>query len=139
MNINPYLGFNGECEAAFKFYASVLGGKIEAMIPHEGTPAAEHVPPDWRNKIMHARLSVNGNVLMGSDAPPPHRAEPKGFHVSINVQNPAEADRIFHALAEKGTVEMPIQQTFWASRFGMLVDRFGIPWMINCDPSGAAA
>jgi PhnB protein len=139
MHINPYLEFNGECEAAFKVYAQVLGGKIEAMIPHEGTPAAEHVPADWRNKIMHARLAVNGNVLMGSDAPPPHRAEPKGFHVSINVENPLEADRVFHALAEKGTVQMPIQETFWAARFGMLVDRFGTPWMVNCEKRGTGA
>jgi PhnB protein len=72
MQLNPYLVFNGNCEAAFKFYEKVLGGKIEAMLPHEGTPAAEHVPPEWRNKIMHARLSVGDKVLMGSDAPPDH-------------------------------------------------------------------
>ena len=74
MQINPYLTFDGQCEAAFKFYQKVLGGKIEAMIPHEGTPAAEHVPADWRSKIMHARLSVGDKVLMGSDAPPDHHS-----------------------------------------------------------------
>jgi PhnB protein len=133
MRLNPYLTFNGQCEAAFKFYEQCLGGKIEAMIPHGGTPAAEHVPSEWHNKIMHARLTVGDDVLMGSDAPPDRYKEPKGFSVALQIKEPAEAERIFHALAENGTVGMPIQQTFWAIRFGMLVDRFGIPWMVNCD------
>jgi PhnB protein len=133
MQLNPYLVFNGNCEAAFKFYEKVLGGKIEAMLPHEGTPAAEHVPPEWRNKIMHARLSVGDKVLMGSDAPPDHYEAMKGFSVTLGIDRPADAERIFHALAEKGTVRLPIQQTFWAARFGMLVDQFGTPWMINCE------
>jgi PhnB protein len=133
MQLNPYLVFNGNCEAAFKFYEKVLGGKIEAMLPHEGTPAAEHVPPEWRNKIMHARLSVGDKVLMGSDAPPDHYEAMKGFSVTLGIDRPADAERIFHALAEKGTVRLPIQKTFWAARFGMLVDQFGTPWMINCE------
>jgi len=133
MQLNPYLTFSGQCEAAFRFYEKVLGGKIEAMMPHEGTPAAEHVPPEWRSKIMHARLTVGDKVLMGSDAPPAHHEPMKGFSVTLGVEDPADAERIFHALAENGTVRMPIQQTFWAARFGMLVDRFGTPWMINCE------
>lgn len=133
MQMNPYLTFNGQCEAAFKFYEKCLGGKIEAMLPHKGTPAEAHTPPEWRDKIMHARLNVNGEVLMGSDAPPDHYKEPKGFSVSLQLKDPAESERIFNALAEGGKVGMPLQQTFWATRFGMLVDRFGIPWMINCD------
>jgi PhnB protein len=133
MQLNPYLTFNGQCEAAFKFYEQCLGGKIVAMVPHEGTPAQEHVPAEWRNKVLHARLVVGDEVLMGSDAPPDRYEEPKGFSVTLGVDNPAEAERIFNALAEKGTVRMPLQQTFWAVRFGMLVDRFGVPWMINCE------
>jgi PhnB protein len=133
MQLNPYLTFKGQCEAAFKFYEKVLGGKIDAMIPHEGTPAAEHVPTEWRNKIMHARLVLGDKILMGSDAPPEHYEEMKGFSVTLGIDKPAEAERIFHALAESGTVRMPIQETFWAQRFGMLVDRFGTPWMINCE------
>jgi len=133
MQLNPYLLFNGQCEAAFKFYEKVLGGKIEAMLPHEGTPAAEHVPPEWRKKILHARLSVGDEVLMGSDAPADRYAAMKGFSVTIGVNDPKEAERIFHALAEKGSVRMPIEKTFWAERFGMLVDQFGTPWMINCE------
>ena len=133
MQVNPYLTFKGDCETAFKFYEKVLGGKIVMMQAHEGTPAAEQTPPEWRSKILHARMTVGDWVLMGSDAPPSRYEQPKGFSVTVNVEDPAEADRIFQALAENGTVRMPIQKTFWAIRFGMLVDRFGTPWMINCE------
>jgi PhnB protein len=132
MQINPYLFFKGQCEEAFKFYAQCLGGKIEAMMSHAGTPAETQVPPEWRDKILHARLTVGDNILMGSDAPPGRQQGTGGFSVSIMIDAPATAERIFHALAENGKVNMPIQKTFWAERFGMLVDRFGIPWMINC-------
>lgn len=134
MQLNSYLNFNGQCEAAFKFYAKCLNGKIEAMIPHEGTPAADHVPAEWRSKIMHARLAIGDQVLMGSDAPPSYFQKPQGFSVNIQVKEPAEADRVFKALGENGKATiMPIQQTFWAARFGMLVDQFGTPWMVNCE------
>ena len=133
MQLNPYLTFNGQCETAFKFYAQLLGGKIEAMLTHEGTPAEGHVPPEWRKKIMHARLTVGDQVLMASDAPPDHQEKPQGFSVSLNVDKPAEAERIFRALSENGKINMPLQQTFWAVRFGMCVDRFGTPWMVNCE------
>jgi PhnB protein len=136
MQLNPYLTFNGQCEAAFKFYEQCLGGKIIAMMTHAGTPAEQHVPAEWRNKIMHARLTVNDEVLMGSDAPPDHYQQPKGISVALQIKNAADAERTFHALAENGTVQMPIQETFWATRFGMLVDQFGIPWMINCEKAG---
>ena len=133
MKLYPYLTFNGQCEAAFKSYERCLGGKIETMMTHAGTPAEEHVPSEWREKILHARLRAGDEVLMGSDAPPNHYEEPTGFSVSLQVKDPAEAERIFHALAENGTVRMPIQKTFWAVRFGMLVDQFAIPWMVNCE------
>jgi PhnB protein len=133
MQMNPYLLFDGRCEAAFKFYAKALGGKIEAMMPHEGTPAAEHVPSEWRSKIIHARMVVGDKVLMGSDAPPDRHEAMKGISVMLGVEKPAEAERIFNALAEGAEVRMPLQRTFWAERFGMLVDQFGTPWMINCD------
>ena len=135
MQLNAYLVFNGQCEAAFKFYEQVLGGKILAMFTHAGTPVAEHVPPEWLNKIMHVTLKVGDSVLMGSDAPPDRYKKPEGFSVNIAVNDVAEAERIFPALAEDGTVGMPIQQTFWAERCGMLTDRFGIPWMVNCEGS----
>jgi PhnB protein len=133
MQLNSYLHFNGRCEEAFKFYEKLFGGKIEAIFPHEGTPAAEHVPPEWRKKIMHARLSVGDQVLMGSDVPPGHYNSPQGFRVNISVKNPADAERIFKALADKGKVTMPLEKTFWAQRFGMVNDQYGTPWMINCE------
>jgi PhnB protein len=85
-----------------------------------------------RNKILHARLIVGSDALMGTDESPDRYAAPKSFSVSLQIEDPADAERIFHALAENGIVQLPIQQTFWAERFGMLVDQFGIPWMVNC-------
>ncbi len=133
MQLNPYLFFNGQCEAAFKFYAQVLGGKIDGMLTHAVTPAEQQVPAEWRDKIMHARLIVGDQVLMASDAPPDHYEKPTGFSVSIQIKDKAEAERIFNALAEGGKVQMPFGQTFWAAGFGMCADRFGIPWMVNCE------
>ena len=133
MQLNPYLLFNGNCEAAFKFYEQVLGGKIEGMLTHAGTPAEQQVPAEWRDKILHARMTVGDTVLMASDAPPGRYDQPKGFSVSITLADPAHAERIFNALAENGTVQMPFQPTFWSPGFGMCVDRFDIPWMVNCE------
>jgi PhnB protein len=133
MQINPYLLFNGNCEEAFKFYEKLFGGKIEAMMTHAGTPAGENVPAEWGEKILHARLAVGDQILMASDAPPSHFEKPQGFSVSLDIKSPAEAERIFNGLAEKGKTTMPFGQTFWAYRFGMAVDRFGIPWIINCE------
>ena len=82
---------------------------------------------------MHASLNIGGNLLMGSDAPPDRHEQMKGFTVTLGFNDPSEAERVFHALSENGTVQMPIQKTFWAARFGMLVDQFGTPWMINCE------
>jgi len=133
MQTNSYLFFDGRCEEAFQFYEKVLGAKIEAMLRAEGTPMADKVPPEQRNKIMHARLTVGGTVLMASDCPPDQYQAPRGFSVTLGIETPAEAERVFNALADGGAVQMPIAETFWAKRFGMLTDRFGIPWMINCE------
>ena len=131
MKIEPYLNFNGQCREAFEFYASCLGGKITAMIPFAESGSADFVPPDAKNQIMHACLEVGGEVIMGSDAPGMYTA-PAGNYVSVHVDETADADRIFGALAESGQVQMPIDRTEWAERFGMVVDRFGTPWMVNC-------
>jgi PhnB protein len=139
MQVNPYLFFDGQCKEAFEFYANLLGGKIDAMLTHEGTPAADHVPAEWRNKIIHARLVLGNQIVMASDAPPEHQQKPQGFSVNISVDNPDEAERIFNALKEDGKVTMPFGETFWAVRFGMLVDRFGIPWMVNCEKAAQKA
>ena len=133
MQLNPYLFFTGNCKEAFTLYEKVLGGKIIAMMTHKETPAAEHTKPEWQDKIIHARMTFGDQVLMASDAPPEHHRPMQGFSASLTVQEPAEANRIFKAFSEDGQVTMPIQETFWAHRFGMLVDRFGTPWMINCE------
>ncbi len=136
MQILAYLSFDGDCEEAMRRYAEVLRGELVAMQPHEGTPAAEYVPPDWRNKIMHARLQVGDAVLMASDSPPGMQEKMRGISVALVLKDPAESERIFNALAEGGTVTMPLAETFWSPRFGMLTDRYGTPWMINCEPNG---
>jgi PhnB protein len=133
MQLNPYLMFNGTCEEAFKFYEQALGGTIQAMMSHEGSPMEQHVPAEWRKKIMHARMTIGDEVLMGSDCPPDRYEPMKGFTVTLGVDDPAEAERIFQALSPGAAIGMPIQETFWARRFGMLVDRFGTPWMVNCE------
>lgn len=134
MKWSPYLNFDGTCEAAFKFYEQCFEGQIVAMMPFGETPACEHVPSDHRDKIMHARLVVGDQVLMGSDSIPDHPYEGvKGASVAIAVDDPVTAERVFNALAAGGTITMPLQQTFWAIRFGMLVDRYNVPWMINCE------
>lgn len=133
MQLNPYLHFQGDCEAAFRFYEKATGGKILAMMTFAQTPMAGQTPPDLQGKIVHARMEVGGTILMGADAPHDRYQKPQGFSVILNVEEPAEADRVFHALAEGGGTTMPIQETFWARRFGMLVDKFGIPWMVNCE------
>jgi PhnB protein len=135
--VSPYLVFNGQCEAAFKLYEKVLGGKIESIFTFGDSPMAQQAPADWGNKIMHASMTIGNSVLMGSDAPPERYRPPQGFSLSVSTKDPAEAERMFNELAAGGKVEMPLQKTFWAAKFGMLVDRFGIPWMINCEQQAA--
>jgi PhnB protein len=131
MHLSTYLNFNGQCEAAFKFYERCLGGKIQMMMTYGESPMAGQVTPESRNKIMHVTLAVGDGVLMGCDAPPEHYEKPQGFFVQMGIEHPADAERLFQALSENGTVRMPLQPTFWAARFGMLIDQFGTPWMIN--------
>jgi PhnB protein len=133
MNLNPYLNFPGTCEEAMNFYAKALDGKIEAMMRVRGSPMEKNSPPDRLDKIIHARVRWGDHVLMASDAPPDYFKPMQGFSVTINLSDTAEAERIFAVLSEGGNVGMPIQQTFWAKRFAHFSDRFGTPWMINCE------
>jgi PhnB protein len=135
MQMNAYLSFSGECEAAFKFYEECLDGKIGEIFRYAGTPLAEQVPADWQNKVMHGSLAIGGHVLMGGDVAPDRYEKPKGFSLSLQMKSTTQAERIFRLLAKDGAVVMPLEKTFWAARFGMLVDRFGIPWLINCEGS----
>ncbi|MDA5194328.1 VOC family protein [Govanella unica] len=131
MNSIPYLSFNGDCKDAMTFYADVLEGKVAAMISHRGTPAESQTPPEWLDKIIHARIEYGDSVLMAGDVPSGMYRQPQGFGLNLMVDSEADADRIFTALKEGGTVTMPLAETFWAKKFGMLTDRYGIPWMVN--------
>jgi PhnB protein len=137
MKIAPYLFFPGNCREAFAAYEAIFGGKIVAMMSHEGTPAESQVAPDWIPKIMHACLDLGGGqMLMASDAPPDRSEGPmQSVSVSVNVKEDAEAERIFAALSDGARIKMPLAETFWAPRFGMLQDRFGTHWMIGAEPA----
>ncbi|MCO5065084.1 MAG: VOC family protein [Rhizobiaceae bacterium] len=131
MQVQPYLLFNGNCREAFETYHRILGGQMQAMLRQGDAPTDVQAPEDMKDKIMHACLVVDGDMLMASDVPPQYSKEPGGFSVSLQVDSASEAERIFNALADGGNVTMALSPTFWAESFGMLVDRFGTPWIIN--------
>ena len=133
MLISPYLSFKGDCEAAFKCYERCLDGRLGAIVRYEGSPLANQVPADWQDKVMHGSVTVGAQELMGGDVAPDAYEPTKGFTLSIQIASVPDAERIFRELATGGRVVLPLEKTFWAERFGMFVDRFGIPWMINCD------
>ena len=137
--INPYLNFNGECEAAFNFYKSVFGGEFDRMSRYKDMPPSADKPMNEADseKVMHVSLPISSeSVLMGSDVGgewAKHNVMGNNIQLSVNAESEEEARRIFTGLGEGGHVKMPLEKTFWAERFGMVVDRFGIPWLINCE------
>lgn len=133
MHLNPYLLFNGDCSEALKFYEEKLGAKTEAKMTFAGSPAAEGMPPEWGDKVLHGAIAIGDTKVFVSDAPPGHYETPTGISLSISLNDKAKGEEIFNALAEGGKTTMPFQQTFWAAGFGMCTDRFGIPWMVNCE------
>lgn len=133
MRVNPYLNFNGNCKEAFEFYAKVFQSTIAHLMTHANSPMAEHTPPDWQDKILHVAMKIGETIIFGSDAPPAHYRSPGGLHISVSIESIEESERIFAELSEGALITMPLQEMFWAYRFGMLTDRFGIPWMINCE------
>jgi PhnB protein len=136
MRVNTYLRFNGNCEEAFELYAKLGGGKVEMLQRFEDSPAQDQVPPALRKQVLHARLQLGDQVIMGSDAPPGRYQKPDGFSVSLTIDTPAEAERVFKGLSEGGEIMMPMAETFFAKRFAMFTDRFGTPWMVLCQPEG---
>jgi PhnB protein len=139
MTICPYLSFDGNCEEAFLFYARCFGGQVAPLFRFEGSPMAGSVPPEWGQKIMHGSVTIGGLELMGADSVPGGYSAPKGFVLSVQMADSADAERVFAELEIGGTVQMALQQTFWAERYGMVTDRFGIPWQINCAANAAPA
>ena len=133
MKIHAYLMFDGQCEAAFNRYAEVFGGKLE-MMRYADSPEDMEVPAEYQQRVMHVCLTVGDQLLMASDNLPQYPYEGiKGCSVSLQVDNVPEAERLYEALSAGGSVQMELQATFWATRFAMLTDRFGVSWMINCE------
>jgi PhnB protein len=133
MQVHTYLSFDGRCDAAIKFYEEAIGAKLMFKMTWGESPMSKDMPPETHKLIMHSTLAVGDGHLMCADAPPDHYTKPAGMSVSLNVKSREEGERIFNALSKNGTVTMPYQTTFWTQGFGMCVDQFGIPWMVNCD------
>jgi PhnB protein len=134
--VQPYLFFNGRCEEAIEFYRKSLGAEVGMIMRYKESPEPPQpgmVPPGFENKIMHSSFRVGQSMLMASDGCSTEKANFEGFTLSLSVANEAEADRVFGALAEGGQVRMPLSKTFWSPRFGMVMDRFGIGWMISVE------
>lgn len=138
MAFHPYLFFGGNCREAFTRYQAVFGGEL-TLLPMSDMPPDMEVPAEQKDLIMHAALMIGDNLLMGSDDPTTEAFGPvQGMQVNYSVGDVAEADRAFAALAEGGKVTMPMAETFWSPSFGMCVDAFGTPWMVNAEPPPAS-
>jgi PhnB protein len=133
MQVAPYLSFRGDCEEALTLYARCLGGRVGELFRYGGSPMEGDAPAGWSDKIMHGSVQIGDQTVMGADMAPAQYDEPKGFSLSVHLKSTADAERIFQELSSGGKVIMPLEKTFWAALFGMLVDRFGIPWSINCE------
>jgi PhnB protein len=131
MKIEPYIFFGGRCAEAMAFYQKHLGGAELCVMTYRGSPAEEGTPPDWLDKAMHASIKVGNQLIMGSDGMPGDKPEPvRSLSLTISVDSDEEARRLFDALSQGGQVTQELQQTFFASSFGMLTDQFGVAWMI---------
>jgi PhnB protein len=133
MTMNPYLSFKGDCEAAFKYYEQHLGGEMGAIFRYGGTPLSGSVPEDWPDKVMHGSITIGGQTLQAADVSAAQYETPQGFSLTLQIKSTADAERMFKALADGGQVRTPLEQTFWAERFGVVTDRFGVPWIVNCE------
>lgn len=134
MQIATYLAFNGECRAAFQMYERVLGGKIIFIMTNGESPMADNTAPEMKDRIMHVSLQVpGGGMLQGADHPQGRAVKPSAFCVAVTVKDKNEAERIFKELSDGAQIQMPMQQTFWSPAFGMLIDKFQVPWMVNTE------
>lgn len=128
MTLHTYVNFAGRCAEAFRYYEQHLGGRIGMMMTHGQAPDQSQARPEWKDAVLHARIAIGGTELMGADIP---TAEPmRSAYLSLGVDSDAEAERVFAALSDRGRILMPMQETFFASRFGQVQDRFGINWMV---------
>jgi PhnB protein len=131
MKVNAYLSFEGRCDEAIEFYKSALGAQVDAVMRYKDQPMPPGmIPENWQDKVMHSSFRIGDAVVMASDGTGPGQATFKGVSLTLIVDSDADADKYFAALSDGGTVQMPIEKTFFASRFGMVADRFGVPWMV---------
>jgi PhnB protein len=130
MRLHTYLNYGGNCAEAFQFYEKHLGGKILMMMTHEAQPQPANIPAGWEKAILYARMRIGGTDLMGSDVPPEHFKPIRSVYLSLSLDSTEEAERVYELLKDGGEIFMPMAETFFAFRFGMLRDRFGTSWMI---------
>lgn len=133
MDVCPYLTFNGNCEEALQFYAEVLGAEVVTMSKFGGSPMEEHTDEEHHDKVMHASIKLGDSTIMASDNIWPGYSPPSGISVTLGIDGIEQARKVFNALSEGGKVTMEFEKTFWAVGFGMVTDRFGIPWLVNCE------
>jgi len=133
MKLTPHIHFPGTCEEAFRTYAQLLGGRITLMQTYGASPGAEQCTPEWRKKIIHGTVTLDGRQLLGADVRPEEYEKPAGCNLLLAVADLENARRVFDSLADGGVVKMPLQQTFWSPAFGVVVDRFGVPWEITIE------
>lgn len=131
MKINAHLTFNGNCREAFELYESLLGGSL-TMTSFGESPAAKHVPQEWKERIVHATLSLEKSEIAGADVSPDDYKKPEGFYLLIEPEDPSRAENLFAALAAGGEIKIPLQEMFWSVCYGSVVDKFGTPWEISC-------
>lgn len=130
MQLNTYLNYGGNCEQAFRFYEEHLGGKVTMLMRHGEQPNASNVAPEWKNAVLHARMTLGGTELFGADMPPDRFQPMRSAYLSLSVDSVKEAERVYALLTDGGQIFMKMEETFFASRFAMLRDRFGTSWMI---------
>jgi PhnB protein len=130
MQLNTYLNYGGNCEQAFRFYEEHLGGKVTMLMRHGEQPNASNVAPEWKNAVLHARMTLGGTELFGADIPPDRFQPMRSAYLSLSVDSVEEAERVYALLTDGGQIFMKMEETFFASRFAMLRDRFGTSWMI---------
>jgi len=130
-----HLSFDGRCQEAFEFYKNQLDASITLMLSYGDSPSSKDTPEEWHNKIIHANLAIDNTEISGTDVQPYQYQKPQGFSILLEINSQAEAWRVFEAFSEGGSIGFPLQKTFWSEAYGMLIDRYGIPWEINCASS----
>jgi PhnB protein len=138
MTLSIHLNFTGNCDEAFTFYEKALGVPRQMSMTYAEAPAGAPVPPDWGSKIMHTSIPVGESLLMGCDAPAGRSNPMGGFQASVSLAQESKVKRVYEALSEGGTIQMPLAPTFWSPLFGMCTDKFGVAWMVGIDPTPQA-